>query len=78
MPIRHNRKKHKRHQKQKRKPLRQMETETKPRISTQTTKDSECLYCKGLYSKSNLGWVSCVNGHITCALVQTLMLKTSY
>ena len=76
MPIRHNWKKHKRHQKQKRKLLRQVETETKPRTSTKTTKDSECLYCKGLYSTSNEGWVSCVNVHITRALVLTVMMKT--
>ncbi|PSN41020.1 hypothetical protein C0J52_19855 [Blattella germanica] len=78
MPIRHKWKKHKRHQKQKRKLLRQVETETKPRTSTKTTKDSECLYCKGLNSTSNEGWVSCVNGHITRAQVQTVMMKTSY
>ncbi|PSN52283.1 hypothetical protein C0J52_08298 [Blattella germanica] len=78
MPIRHNWKKHKRHQKQKRKLLRQVETETKPKMSTKTTKDSECLYCKGLYSTSNEAWVSCANGHTTRTLVQTVMMKTSY
>ncbi|PSN30286.1 hypothetical protein C0J52_27543 [Blattella germanica] len=45
MPIRHNWKKHKRqkakNQKQKRKLLRQVETETKPKMLTKTIKDSE-------------------------------------
>ncbi|PSN31875.1 hypothetical protein C0J52_26290 [Blattella germanica] len=50
--------------------------ETKPRTSTKTTKCSECLYCKGHYSMSNEGWVSCANGHITRALVETVMMKT--
>ncbi|PSN43532.1 hypothetical protein C0J52_03720 [Blattella germanica] len=82
MPIRHNWKKHKRqkakNQKQKRELLLQVETETKPNMSTKTTKGSECLNCKGLYSTSNEVWVSCANGHITRALVQTVMMKTSY
>ncbi|PSN32271.1 hypothetical protein C0J52_24866 [Blattella germanica] len=82
MPIRHNWKKHKRqkanNQKKKGKLLLQVETESKPKMSTKTTKDSECQYCKGLYSKSNEGWVSCVNGHMTRALLQTVMIKTSY
>ncbi|PSN31461.1 hypothetical protein C0J52_26899 [Blattella germanica] len=73
-----NWKKHKRHQNQKRKLLRQVETETKTRMSTKITKDSECLYCKGLYSMSNECWVSCVNGHITRAVVQTVMMEISY
>ncbi|PSN44357.1 hypothetical protein C0J52_19617 [Blattella germanica] len=76
--IRHNWKKHKRHQNEKRKLLRQVETETKLRTSTKTTKDSECLYSKGLNSRSNEAWVSCVNRHVTRALVQTVMMKTSY
>ncbi|PSN29687.1 hypothetical protein C0J52_26453 [Blattella germanica] len=67
-----------RHQKQKIKLLRQVETETKPRTSTKTTKDSECLYFKRLYSTSNEGFVSYVNGLITRALVQTVMMKTAY
>ncbi|PSN48869.1 hypothetical protein C0J52_17026 [Blattella germanica] len=46
-----------------------------PRMSTKTTKDSECLYCKGLYSMSNEG---CLNGHTTRALVQTVKMKTSF
>ncbi|PSN53191.1 hypothetical protein C0J52_04498 [Blattella germanica] len=64
--------------KAKRKLLRQVEAETKLRMSTKTTKDSECLYCKGLNSRLNEGWLSSVNGHITRALVQTVMMKTSY
>ncbi|PSN29313.1 hypothetical protein C0J52_28349 [Blattella germanica] len=80
MAIRHNWKKHKRHQKQKRKLLRQVETETKPRTSTKIYGNMkyEWVYCKGRYSTSKEGWVSCANGHITRALVQTVMMKTSY
>ncbi|PSN34462.1 hypothetical protein C0J52_25013 [Blattella germanica] len=50
--------------KAKRKLLRPVVTETKPKKSTKP----ECLYCKVLYSTSNEGWVSSVNGHITRAL----------
>ncbi|PSN47785.1 hypothetical protein C0J52_15226 [Blattella germanica] len=57
--------------KAKRKLLHQMELETEPSMSTKTRKDYECLYCKGLYSTSNEGWVSCITGHITRALLST-------
>ncbi|PSN49743.1 hypothetical protein C0J52_08487, partial [Blattella germanica] len=48
--------------KAKRKLLRQVQTETKPRMSTKTTKDSECLNYKVLYSTSNEALVLSLQG----------------
>ncbi|PSN43097.1 hypothetical protein C0J52_23604 [Blattella germanica] len=41
--------------KAKRKLVLQVETETKSKMSTKATKDSECLYCKALNSRSHVG-----------------------